>query len=148
MPSHTLQRKYHLFIPFLGIARPQSQFHIHVSVGDLYISTIVPHMSCSRIGRSIMGKYKSLTDTWMWKLGLWLRSSFPGNICFEFSVLVLCSAWLKYWPYKVLINCWDILAHSPTLNAAKARPKAKTFCNPYSISWMRWAVKKPLSRHV
>ncbi len=28
--------------------------------------------SCSRIGRSIMGIYKSLTDTWMWKLGLWL----------------------------------------------------------------------------
>ncbi len=28
----------------------------------------------------------------MWKLGLWPRNSFSGNICFEFSVLVLCSA--------------------------------------------------------
>ncbi len=27
----------------------------------------------------------------MWKLGLWPRNSFSGNICFEFSVLVLCS---------------------------------------------------------
>jgi hypothetical protein len=28
----------------------------------------------------------------MWKLGLWPCDSFSGNICFEFSVLVLCSA--------------------------------------------------------
>jgi hypothetical protein len=28
----------------------------------------------------------------MWKLGLWPRNSFSGNICFEFTVLVLCSA--------------------------------------------------------
>jgi hypothetical protein len=27
----------------------------------------------------------------MWKFGLWPRNSFSGNICFEFSVLVLCS---------------------------------------------------------
>jgi hypothetical protein len=26
-----------------------------------------------------------------WKVKLWLRSSFSGNICFEFSVLVLCN---------------------------------------------------------
>ncbi len=32
----TLQQKAHLCITFLGIAQPQSQFHIHVSVGDLY----------------------------------------------------------------------------------------------------------------
>jgi hypothetical protein len=39
--------------------------------------------------------YESLTDTWMWKLGLWPRNSFSGNVCFEFSVLVLCSAYSK-----------------------------------------------------
>jgi len=34
-------------------------FHVHVSVSDLHI----PHISsCSRIGRPIMGIYKSLTD--------------------------------------------------------------------------------------
>ncbi len=27
----------------------------------------------------------------MWKLGLWPRNLFSGNICFEFSVLCLCS---------------------------------------------------------
>jgi hypothetical protein len=27
----------------------------------------------------------------MWILGLWLRNSFSGKICFEFSALVLCS---------------------------------------------------------
>jgi hypothetical protein len=28
----------------------------------------------------------------MWKLGLWPSNSYSGNICLEFSVLVLCSA--------------------------------------------------------
>jgi hypothetical protein len=28
----------------------------------------------------------------MWKLGLCVRNSFSGNICFQFSELVLCSA--------------------------------------------------------
>jgi hypothetical protein len=67
-------------------------FHIHVSVSDLYISRSVHIFSCSRIGRPIMGIYKSLTDTRLWKLGLRPRYSFSGNICFEFSVLCLCSA--------------------------------------------------------
>jgi hypothetical protein len=48
--------------------------------------------SCSRISRPIVGIYKSLADTWMWKLGLRPCNSFSGNICFEFSVLRLCSA--------------------------------------------------------
>jgi hypothetical protein len=43
-------------------------FHIHMSVSDLYIPRIGPYILCSRIGRSIVGIYKSLTDTWMWKL--------------------------------------------------------------------------------
>jgi hypothetical protein len=69
-------------------------FHIHVSMSDLYIPST--HISCSRIGRSIVGTYKSLTDRHMKvELGLWPRSSFPGNIYFEFSVLVLCSVRLR-----------------------------------------------------
>ncbi len=51
-------------------------FHIHVSVSDLCIPGIGPHISCRRIDRSIVGIYKSLTDTCMGKLGLWLRNSF------------------------------------------------------------------------
>ncbi len=51
----TLQRKPHLCIPFLEIARPQSQF---------------PRTCVWDCGRAI---------------------PFAGNMCFEFSVLVLCS---------------------------------------------------------
>ncbi len=39
-------------------------FHIHVSVSDLYIPRIWS---------------AALTDTWMWKLGLGPRNSFSGN---------------------------------------------------------------------
>ncbi len=86
-----LQRKSHLCIPFLGIAWPQSQFpHSRVCERFIYIPRIGPHNSCSRISRSIVGI--SLTDTWMRKLGLWPCSYFSGNICFEFSVLVVCFA--------------------------------------------------------
>jgi hypothetical protein len=59
---------------------------IYIFPGSVHI------FSCSRIGRSIREIYKSLTDTWMWKLGLWPRNFFSGNIYFKFSVLCLCSA--------------------------------------------------------
>ncbi len=72
-------------------------FHIHVSVNDLYIPRIGPHIFLQqrkgRRGRLILVIYKSLSDTWMWKLGLRPHNSFSGNICFEFSVLCLCSVW-------------------------------------------------------
>ncbi len=67
------------------------KFHIHVSVSDLFIPRISPHVSSSRKGRPIVGVYNSLTDTWMWKLGLRPRYSFSGNICFKFSAFCLCS---------------------------------------------------------
>jgi hypothetical protein len=51
------------YIPFLGIARPQHQFHIHVSVSDLYIPRSGPHIFSSRKGRPIVGIYNSVTDT-------------------------------------------------------------------------------------
>jgi hypothetical protein len=65
----TLQRKSHLCFLFMGIARPQSQFPLSC-VYERFI-------------------YKSLTDTWRWKLGLWPCNSFSVNISFEFSDLVL-----------------------------------------------------------
>ncbi len=76
--KNTLQRKSPLFIPFLS-----PNFNIQVSVSDLYSPRIGLHVSSSRIGRPLVGKYKSLTDAWMWKLGLRPRYSFSGNICFE-----------------------------------------------------------------
>ena len=66
-------------------------FHSHVSVSDLYIPRIGPHISSSRKGSSIVGIYNSLTDTWMWKLGLRPRYSFSRNICFKFLAFCLCS---------------------------------------------------------
>ncbi len=54
---------------------------------SFHIPRINTHISCSRIGRSIMRIYKSLTDTWLWKLGLWTGNSSSGNFCFQFSVL-------------------------------------------------------------
>ncbi len=68
---------------------PSPNFHIHLYVSDLCVPRIVQIFPCSRIGRPNVGIYKSLTDTWMWKLGLRPRNSFSGNICFEFSVLCL-----------------------------------------------------------
>ncbi len=73
-----------------GIARTQSPFP-HLCVCERFIYSSVHIFSCSRIGKPIVGIYKSLTDTWMWKLGLRPRNSFSGNSCFEFSVLCLCS---------------------------------------------------------
>jgi hypothetical protein len=59
-----LQEKFHLCIPFLGIARLSPNFHIHVSVSHLYIPRIGPRtvFPCSRIGRPIPEIYKSFTD--------------------------------------------------------------------------------------
>ncbi len=91
------QRKSHLCIPFLEIAQAQSQLpHSCVSERLIY-SQDRPHISCRRIGRLSVGIYKWLTDTWIWKWGLWLRTSFSRNICFKFLVFVLCSMvhWLS-----------------------------------------------------
>jgi hypothetical protein len=83
----TLQRQFRLYIPFLGIAWPQPQF----PVSDLCIPRIGPHISSSRKGRPIVEIYHSLTDTWMWKLGLRPRYSLSGKICYKFSAFCLCS---------------------------------------------------------
>jgi hypothetical protein len=54
-------------------------FHIHASVSDLYIPTIGLPILLEKICRPILGLYKSLTDTWMWKLGLRPRYSQKRN---------------------------------------------------------------------
>jgi hypothetical protein len=73
-----------------GASVPVSTF---VCLWAIYIFLGLVHIfSGRRIGRPILGIYKSLTDTWMWKLGLRPHNSFSRKICFEFSVLCLCSA--------------------------------------------------------
>ncbi len=61
-------------------------------MSNLYSLRSGLHISSSRIGRPILGIYKSLTNAWKWKLGLRPRYSFSGNICFKISVFCLCSA--------------------------------------------------------
>ncbi len=94
----TLQRQF-LFWKLCGLS-PNS--HIHLSVSDLYIPRIGQHISSSRKGRPIAGIYNSLTDTWMWKLGLRPRYSFSGNICYKFSAFCLCS--VAHYLWKVSEN--------------------------------------------
>jgi hypothetical protein len=91
--------KSHLCIPFLGIARPHAvTISTFMCLRVIYIfPRIGPHFSCSRIGRSIVGIYKSLTDTCMWKLGLWPSNSFSGNMCIEFSVSCNSRTWSQPW---------------------------------------------------
>ncbi len=55
-------------------------FHIHVSVNELYIPTMCLPFLLEEICGPILGIYKSLTDTWMWKLGLRPRYSQKRNI--------------------------------------------------------------------
>ncbi len=55
-------------------------FHIHVSVSEIYISTMGLPFLLEEICGPILGIYKSLTDTWMWKVGLRPRYSQKRNI--------------------------------------------------------------------
>ena len=97
LEAHALQWKFRLCIPFLGIARPQSQFP-RSCVCDRFIYSQVLSTYCLQQNRQIDREntvYKSLTDT----LGLWPRNSFSGSICFELSTLFLCSVEHKSFTY-------------------------------------------------
>jgi hypothetical protein len=51
------------------------KFHIHVFVSDLYIPAMDLPILLQEICGLILGIFKSLTDTLMWKLGLRPRNS-------------------------------------------------------------------------
>jgi hypothetical protein len=69
--------------------------------------------SCRRIGRPIVGiYYKSLTDSWMWKLRLRTHSFISGNICLEFSVLYRYS--VVYVGYYCCVQSTFLRKHSYT----------------------------------
>ncbi len=68
---------------------------LHGLVLNSYIYVSVRDWHIPRIGLAlllILGIYKSLTDTWMWKLGTRPRNFIYENICLEFSVQCLWSA--------------------------------------------------------
>jgi hypothetical protein len=81
---YLLQRKSHLCIPFLGIARPQSQFSLMCLCERFIYFQDHSTYFLQQNKQIIVGIYKSLTDTWMWKLVLRPRNSFSGNICSNF----------------------------------------------------------------
>ncbi len=62
--------KIPLMFPFLGIARPSPNFHIHVSVSDLYCPRIGLHISSSKIGRPMVGIY-SINHSQTHECGNW-----------------------------------------------------------------------------
>jgi hypothetical protein len=99
-------------------------FHIHVSVNDLYIPKISLHISSSRKGRPIVGIYSSLTDMRMWKLGLRPRYSFSGNICFKFSAFCLCSVRYTYCGRREDLrsaNKLNILIHGQNISSTSGQ---------------------------
>ncbi len=98
-------------------------FYIHVSVSDLYIPRIGPHISSSRNGSSIVGIYISLTDSWMWKLGLRPRYSFSGNICFQFSAFFLCSV-----PLSRSVHCNFVSDGNRLKGGGRAHPTRTSQC--------------------
>ncbi len=83
-------------IPFMCFQKRNCAAAVPISkflcLWEIFIFPESVHIfSCSRIGRPILGIYKLLTDTCMWKLGLRQQNFFSGNICFEFLILYLCS---------------------------------------------------------
>ncbi len=64
----------------------QANNHIHVSVSDCYIPTMGLPILLLEICGPTLGLYKSLTDTWVWKLGLRPRNSQKRNTYLGFSL--------------------------------------------------------------
>jgi hypothetical protein len=84
----------------------------------LYIPRIGPHISCSRIGRSIVGMYQSFTDTWMWKLGLWPRNPFLGIFVSNF----------RYWFFAEDLSCITWWSGLGVLNEPSSAKPAQRSC--------------------
>ncbi len=96
---HCIENYVYVFL-FWELRGLSPNFHVHVSVIDLYIPRFCLHIAYSRIGRLIVRIYKSLTHTWMLKLGLWPCNSFSGNI----SILFICSVEQKIILIHVCVN--------------------------------------------
>ncbi len=78
LQRHNTKNSKQIF-PEKELRRLRPNFHIHVPVSNLYIPTIGLPILSRKICGPILGIYKSLTDTWLWKLGLRPRNTFSGN---------------------------------------------------------------------
>ncbi len=63
----------------LSCLSPNFHIHVHVYLSDFHFIFPVCLFCYRKICGRILGIYKSLTDTWMWKLGMRPRNSFSGN---------------------------------------------------------------------
>jgi hypothetical protein len=91
LASSTLQRQFRLYIPFLGIARPQPQFP-HSCVLERFIysqdqSTYFLQQNRQTHRENLYFAHRHMNV----EIGTEPRYSFSGNICFKFSAFCLCS---------------------------------------------------------
>jgi hypothetical protein len=100
---------YSLFSELRGLS---PNFHIHVSVTDIYKFPGLVHLFPAAEMADRSWEYINRSQTHEFGTGLWPRHSFSGNICFEFSVLVLCSV------YPQICNFMGL-------------PQVSNFCAPY-----------------
>ncbi len=90
--SHTAKNIRIYVLPEMKLRGLSSNFHIQVSVSNLYIIPRLVHLfSCSRMGRHRSWEYINRSQIHECRMGLGPRSFISGNICFEFSVYCLCS---------------------------------------------------------
>jgi hypothetical protein len=87
-PSRTATK-----IPFMYSQERNCAAHVPISTFMcLWVIYIFPGsvhiISCSRIGRPIVGRYKLFTDRWMWKLGLRPRNLFTGIFVSNLGIVV------------------------------------------------------------
>jgi hypothetical protein len=109
-------KKFKTNNPRKRIARPQSQFpQSFMCMWAIYIfPRSVCLFCCRRICGPILGIYKSLTDTWMCKLGLTPRNSFSGNTYMGFPLQCAssqCECVLIFISTPVLFNSCSVLVH-------------------------------------
>jgi hypothetical protein len=91
--AETRYRKFEQIFPEKDLRGLSSNFHIHVSVSDLYVPTIgLPILLQENTWTDPRGIYNSLTETWMWKLGLRPRAiPFLGKNKWDFRCSVAVS---------------------------------------------------------
>ncbi len=106
----TLQRQFRLYIPFLGIARPQPQF-LHSCVCERFIYSQDRSTYFLQQKRQLHHGNTLFANRHMnVEIGLRPRYSFSGNICFKFLAFSLCSVFLIWWSNAYRSNdstvCW------------------------------------------